>query len=459
MTRQRRRHGEGSITLERGKYRVRIPDGSGGAISLGTYPTPERAEQVKAAGLLQRARYVRSAELYEYGERVIERWAKAGMRDARATRSRWSAIVARAAFARLPLEAITRSDVRDWARALQADPVLGPGGVPIAGRTLSWQSAKHALGLVSRVLAEAVDDGLLDVNPAAGVRLPRRQATAEGWSWLAVAELAAVFDLPLTLEQRTAFTLAVYQGLRQGELAALTWERIDFEAGWMLVAASWGTATKAGRARRIPLLAPARAALERWGPDQAKRVGFVLPAPAGAMRARGHDWGWGDRRSGKDVPTRAHIARRVRFHDLRHTCAAHLVSGTWGRAWRLDEVRDYLGHTAVAVTQRYAHLSPESLHATARATAAEPAANLPRDASRVASQLLEIIERAMRDSNPRPSAPEAEGSAAIPHAEDRARQLCGRSAEVGAAILERAAVELAIAIDCSAQASKGARRS
>jgi integrase len=51
----------------------------------------------------------------------------------------------------------------------------------------------------------------------------------------------------------------------------------------------------------------------------------------------------------------------VRFHDLRHTCASHLVSGTWGRAWRLEEVRDYLGHSNISVTQRYAHMSPHAM--------------------------------------------------------------------------------------------------
>lgn len=34
---------------------------------------------------------------------------------------------------------------------------------------------------------------------------------------------------------------------------------------------------------------------------------------------------------------RARIARHVRFHDLRHTCASQLVMGTWGRGWRIEE--------------------------------------------------------------------------------------------------------------------------
>lgn len=51
----------------------------------------------------------------------------------------------------------------------------------------------------------------------------------------------------------------------------------------------------------------------------------------------------------------------MRFHDFRHTFASHLVMGTWGRAWRVEEVQVLLGHTSITTTQRYAHLAPEGL--------------------------------------------------------------------------------------------------
>jgi integrase len=51
------------------------------------------------------------------------------------------------------------------------------------------------------------------------------------------------------------------------------------------------------------------------------------------------------------------ITRRVRWHDLRHTCASSLVAGWWGgRPWRLEEVREMLGHTSIKVTERYSPL-------------------------------------------------------------------------------------------------------
>ncbi len=46
-------------------------------------------------------------------------------------------------------------------------------------------------------------------------------------------------------------------------------------------------------------------------------------------------------------------------HDLRHTCAAWLVSA----GAPLIEVRDLLGHSTVRMTERYAHLAPENVRA------------------------------------------------------------------------------------------------
>ena len=42
------------------------------------------------------------------------------------------------------------------------------------------------------------------------------------------------------------------------------------------------------------------------------------------------------------------------------------MQGTWGRAWSLETIAKYLGHTSITTTQRYAHLSPEGIHAQVR---------------------------------------------------------------------------------------------
>lgn len=47
----------------------------------------------------------------------------------------------------------------------------------------------------------------------------------------------------------------------------------------------------------------------------------------------------------------------VTFHTMRHTCASRLIQRGAGMA----EVRDWLGHSSVTVTERYAHLADSSL--------------------------------------------------------------------------------------------------
>ena len=95
----------------------------------------------------------------------------------------------------------------------------------------------------------------------------------------------------------------------------------------------------------------------------------------------------------------------VRFHDLRHTCAALLIAA--GR--HLEEVKNYLGHSSIRVTSdRYGHLFPEAhaaiadaLDATYRATPAAPPRPKPRiralpNANRrpnTAADLRRLLER------------------------------------------------------------------
>lgn len=113
----------------------------------------------------------------------------------------------------------------------------------------------------------------------------------------------------------------------------------------------------------MPLLPPAIAALLRVKVDRtASQLAQdrVFVRDDGEPFARGYTGRWDAWRE------RCGITRPVRFHDLRHTCASHLVLGTWGRTLRLDEVRAWLGHSSITVTQRYAHLGDGHLDELAR---------------------------------------------------------------------------------------------
>jgi len=290
--------------------------------------------------------------------------------------SRWINITSEAPFAKLSVEEISSPEIRDWAKEkLLKHPARRAtmrGGKHVenkkTGYSISRQTAKHCLSDLCRCFDQAVEDGLIARNPARGIKLPREETTAELWDWLRPDEVEAIFSLNLSQEQRAVFSVAIYQGLRQGEIAALLWKNIDLDRGWMLVHGSWDKSTKSGKPRRIPILPAAIRALKQWREDAGK-TSLVFPSSSGELYSVGYCWRWDERRNGvKPIPERAGIARKIRFHDLRHTCGSNLVSGSWGRAWSLEEVQVFLGHRDIATTQRYAHLNPEGLWDAARRT-------------------------------------------------------------------------------------------
>lgn len=134
--------------------------------------------------------------------------------------------------------------------------------------------------------------------------------------------------------------VALDTGMRAGEIFGLRWG--DLLTDRLTVQAH---NAKSGRSRTIPLTPAAQAALRR----QPKRSVWVFSQPDGSPV--------------KDVRTamvnackRAGI-EPVTPHLLRHTCASWLVQ----RGVPLYSVRSMLGHSTVAVTERYAHLAPEHL--------------------------------------------------------------------------------------------------
>lgn len=401
----------------RERFLVRIPDGHGGYRPCGTYDSLEEAELMRAAGLRARSIVPTGETLAEYGRTWLAR-VSPQQRNAKSWRSSWDCHVAATELGRTLVSEIERADVRDWMRELA-------GKDSARGEPLSWQSRKHALGLVRRCLAEAVEDGLLESNPAREIKLDRRPSAGDEWTYLELHELAAILALDLPAQSRAAIEWAALTGLRQGELAALQWDDVDEAAGTIRVRRSWDrAATKTGRARLVTLIPEALAAVARWRSERARGEALVFPRSPGRMWSRGWDWGWGDRRGDrKDIPTQAGIRRRVRFHDLRHTHASHLVSGSWSVGpWALELVRDQLGHSSIEETERYAHLTPARRQRAARAgQSAIDRQSQERDLreamARIELQLLEIRGesdwRAVGDSNARPAAPEAEVIAAI----------------------------------------------
>lgn len=351
-----------------GRFWARLPL-THGRRSLGIYQTREEAEAVLAAALEQLVEVPLAAP-------TLAIWGILwlGTRSVRASvlerdRARWRAYVERSELGGLTLAEISPSDVARWWRHLR-----GSKGQPLAAQT-----RLNAAALVRGALASAcAHDGPLAgrTSPAQGLELPRgaRARKDPGWTWMRQAELEQLLGCQaVPLSVRCTYAFAAFSGLRAGELWALTWDDVDVDRGVIIVRQSRAEATKGGRPREVPLLGPARAAFEwlRELPRQRSHLGLIWPGRSGGYAHEGHDMGWPRWRRV------AGISRRVRFHDLRHTCASHLLQGTWApaviaRPLRLEEVKEWLGHSDITVTQRYAHLCVDAIAALAVRPEAAP---------------------------------------------------------------------------------------
>ncbi|MCH3967854.1 MAG: tyrosine-type recombinase/integrase [Atopobiaceae bacterium] len=98
-------------------------------------------------------------------------------------------------------------------------------------RHLSPKTVRKAHVLLKTVCEEAIEDGLLDRNPVARVRAPKvartmPNALPDDQRRTLLAYLEAAADTPFNL----AVTIALMTGMRQGEICALRWGDVDFDA-------------------------------------------------------------------------------------------------------------------------------------------------------------------------------------------------------------------------------------
>ena len=143
--------------------------------------------------------------------------------------------------------------------------------------------------------------------------------------------------------------LALFTGCRRGELLGLEWSRVDLHRNVIRLQAQH---TKSGAPRVIPLCNEARAALigrQRFRASHCPDAPFVFVNYEGVRIGS-------IKRSFSTACRRTGISD-FRIHDLRHTFASWLVT----EGVPLLEVSRLLGHSTVKMTERYAHLAPDSL--------------------------------------------------------------------------------------------------
>ena len=187
-------------------------------------------------------------------------------------------------------------------------------------------------------------------NPTAGVPLFEENNIKE--RYLSSDEAQTLYDTILVSKNKMLqyiVPMLILTGARKREVLDSKWADIDLDKKrWRI------PTTKSGKARHVPMSDGAIRLLNSTPriPD----CPWVFPNPDTKRPYVSVFYSWDTARK------KAGLAD-VRMHDLRHSFASLLVNS--GRT--LYEVQHLLGHTQVKTTQRYAHLSQDTLLAASNA--------------------------------------------------------------------------------------------
>ena len=139
-------------------------------------------------------------------------------------------------------------------------------------------------------------------------------------------------------------------GIRVSEICGLNIRDIDMARNTLQVLG------KGDKERVVPIGLPAMRAIQNWLAQSRSELANSTSGDAVFLGARGKRI---DQRTVRDVvyDAMASIGSHMSPHGLRHTAATHLLEG----GEDLRTVKEILGHSSLATTQIYTHVSPERL--------------------------------------------------------------------------------------------------
>ena len=236
-------------------------------------------------------------------------------------------------------------------------PQLRRGLMTLHAQQLAPRSIARTLSAWRSYYAWLARRGVIALNPADGLRAPKRPRTLP--KALGIDQAAALLDRPagspgndpLQVRDAAMFELLYSSGLRLSELVSLDWPGgLDLDAGEVTVTG------KRQKTRKVPVGDKARIALEAW---LALRPHFEQDAQPALFLGRN-----GTRLTPRQVQGRlAQWAQRqgagvhVHPHMLRHSFASHVLQSSGD----LRAVQEMLGHASIAATQIYTHLDFQHL--------------------------------------------------------------------------------------------------
>ncbi len=247
---------------------------------------------------------------------------------------------------------------------------------------VSANTVIHRHANIRKALQYAFKTGLIDINPADRIERPKKvKYVGSTYNDQELAQLFAItkgdlIELPVML--------AAFYGLRRSEVLGLKWDAIDFEKKTITIKHTVTQTTLDGKSviiekdrtktkssyRTLPLVKPFEDALLRKKAEQAENRRLC-----GKCYDKSHLDYINVNEMGKLITPgfltqhfplvlERNGMKKIRFHDLRHSCASLLYSN--GVA--LKDIQEWLGHSDISTTSNiYTHLDYSSKVASANA--------------------------------------------------------------------------------------------
>lgn len=234
---------------------------------------------------------------------------------------------------------------------------------------MNINTLRKVLVTLGQILSYAVRHRYVEHNPLRDVESPRStgnegELDQDKISILTPPQIKAFLDNVKDQKYRTMFMLAIFTGLRQGELLGLKWADVDWQNKQIHVQRTFNNArffftkTKTSN-RRVDLGPKVLAELRKWKlacPNS--KLDLMFPNEVG--NPINHN----NMVNGYFGPTlKAADLTRIRFHDLRHTYASLLIE----QGENVKYIQNQLGHSSPTVTMNvYAHLMKTTNQEAAR---------------------------------------------------------------------------------------------
>ena len=252
-------------------------------------------------------------------------------------------------------------------------------------KRVKMQTVQHYHANISNALNYAVENNILEYSIMSTGKVKRPvvpKAQRFVGQFLKQSEAIEVFDKVRGHKLELGVILAAYYGLRRSEVVGLRWESIDFDANTITIEHTVTSTTIDGKTviiagdttksessyRSLPLVSAFRETLLNVKAEQDHNR-KLCGRSFNKVESR---YVYTDQLGNRIRPNYLTTAfpewmekngfKRLRFHDLRHSCASLLLAS----GVPLKQIQEWLGHSNFAITaDLYAHLDAGSKIASA----------------------------------------------------------------------------------------------